>query len=130
MVSGGEAAPIDVFIGNTNPGSAPDIIKEVLIKCAEMSKDITEDLVVTEAKCLTKPDIVNPRTKCWKVTVPHKFRDYMEKDSAYPKGWSHRKFFQARNNKVAAPPLNPMEGVDQASKKAKIGLEGQNDMSS
>ena len=90
------------------------------MKCAEISGDIDEELVVIEAKCLTKDDIVNPRTKCWKVTVPHKFREYMEKDSAYPSGWSHRKFFQARNNNSRTPALNPMEGLDQVNKKAKV----------
>ena len=122
MVSGGEAAPVDIFIGNTNPGSTTDIIKEVLVKCAEMSEDINEPLVVIDAKCLTKDD--NPRTRCWKVTVPHKYRDYMEKDSAYPSGWSHRKFFQARNNKNTTPALNPLEAMEQVSKKAKNGEEG------
>ena len=119
MIEGGEAAPIDIFIGNTNPGSTPEIISDVLVKCAEMSEDITEALVVSEVKCLTKDE--NPRTKCWKVTVPNKFREYMDKDSAFPRGWSHRKFFQARNNKNKVVPLNPLEGVEQVNKKAKLG---------
>ena len=36
-MAGGEAAPIDLFVSNTNPASTPDIIRDVLVKCAEIS---------------------------------------------------------------------------------------------
>ena len=56
-------------------------------------------LEVIEVKCLNNferdPD---PRSKCWKVTVPYAFNDLMEKDELYPSGWSHRKFFPPRRN--------------------------------
>ena len=41
----------------------------------------------------------NPRSKCWKVTVPYKFKEVMEKGELYHAGWTHRKFFGARNGK-------------------------------
>ena len=34
----------------------------------------------------------NPRTKCWKVTVPYIFKDVMAVDTFFPSGWSHRSF--------------------------------------
>ena len=42
--------------------------------------------------------IENPRTKCWKVVVPYKYKDLMEKDNMYPAGWCHRKFFAPRRS--------------------------------
>jgi hypothetical protein len=51
------------------------------------------DFAVKDAKCLTRPDIENPRTKCWKVSVPFKFKDYILSDMAYPMGWCHRPFY-------------------------------------
>ena len=42
--------------------------------------------------------IENPRTKCWKVVVPYKFKEMMEKDKMYPTGWCHRKFFAPRRS--------------------------------
>ena len=41
----------------------------------------------------------NPRTKCWKVTVPYIFRDVMAMDTFFPNGWSHRKFNNQVGNK-------------------------------
>ena len=38
-MAGAEAAPIEIFIGNTNPHATPDIIKEVLVKYAENLPD-------------------------------------------------------------------------------------------
>ena len=40
----------------------------------------------------------NPRTKAWKVTVPYKFKEMMEKDELYPCGWTHRKFHGTRSS--------------------------------
>lgn len=33
-VEGAEAAPVDIFIGNTNPKATPDIISKVMKQCA------------------------------------------------------------------------------------------------
>ena len=84
-VAGGEAAPYEVFVGNTNPGSTPDIIGDVLKKCAEMlppDQQLSEPLQVLQVKCLTRPnDSGEPlRTKCWMVQVPNKYREHMLKD--------------------------------------------------
>ena len=43
--------------------------------------------------------LVNPRTLCWKVVVPYKYKQLMEKDELYPPGWTHRKFFGPRKAK-------------------------------
>ena len=110
-VAGGEAAPYDVFIGNTNPASTPEIIQEVLEKCAEMLPEenkLSEPLQVLNVTCLTRPhENCDPlRTKCWKVTVANKFREHMLKDESYPYGWSHRRYFPKKNQN-SVPPLDP-----------------------
>ena len=98
-MAGAEAAPIEIFIGNTNPHATPDIIKEVLVKYAENLPD-KPALNVIEVKCLNNLEIdPNPRSRCWKVSVAYAQKDLMENDELYPSGWSHRKFFPPRNNK-------------------------------
>ena len=97
-LAGAEAAPIDIFIGNTNPLATPEMIKTVMensaLKLSEESK-----LEIVAVKCLNNFERdPNPRSKCWKVTVPYAFRDLMENDELYPSGWSHRKFFPPRRN--------------------------------
>ena len=100
IMEGAEAAPVEIFIGNTNPNATPEIISKVMKKCAmELPEKI--ELEVHELKCLTNLETVpNPRTKCWKICVPYKYRELMEKDELYPSGWSHRKFFPPRQNKA------------------------------
>ena len=56
-VAGGEAAPYDVVIGNTNPGSTKEIISEVLQKVAlQVIEELKpqEPLQILEVECLTK----------------------------------------------------------------------------
>ena len=111
-VVGGDAAPYEVFIGNTNPASTEDIIKQVLQECAQnMSGEIklTEQLEILDVQCITKPrdDGYPIRTKSWRVRVPHKFRDHMLRVEAYPVGWSSRRYFPPRAPRPAVPPLNP-----------------------
>ena len=92
----GEAAPLDYYIGNTNPKASESIIEKVLIKCAA-GLEGAPVLKVLEVKLLTKGE--NPRTKCWKITVPFKFKGIMEMDQLYHAGWTHRKFFNPRVSK-------------------------------
>ena len=113
-VVGGEAAPYEVFIGNTNPASTPDIIEEVLKKCADqLPEDLkpADPLQILQVQCLSRPneDGEPLRTKCWKVQVPNKYREHMLRDEAYPYGWSHRRFFPKRNQRQQreVPPLDP-----------------------
>ena len=75
-------------MGNTTPRATPDIIKAVLVKSATQ---LTKDLQVLEVTCLTN-GIDNPRTKSWKVKVPYKDKELMEKNELYPEGWTYRKF--------------------------------------
>ena len=49
QVAGGEAAPYEVFVGNTHPDSTIELIKEVIEKCAAMlpeAENLTEPLTV------------------------------------------------------------------------------------
>ena len=89
-----EAGPVEIYVSNTSNTSD----KESIIKVLETTASKIEDTVgfkVINAELLTKD--LNPRTKCWKVSVPYKFRELMENDELYPAGWRYRKFFASRN---------------------------------
>ena len=112
-IEGAEAAPIEVFVGNTNPRATEDIIKKVLLKCAENMPDKPE-LEILDVKILTNPDRdPYPRFKSWRVKVPYKWKSLMENDSFYPDGWTHRKYFpkrvqQDRNMRRHLDPNDPV----------------------
>ena len=93
----GLAAPVDYYVGNTTPRATSEIIQSVLLKCAKGLEKDTMFSVVEVSQLATH--LLNPRTKCWKVSVPYKYKDLMEKDELYPPGWTHRKFFGARQAK-------------------------------
>ena len=80
-IDGAEAAPIEVFVGNTNPRATEDIIKKVLLKCAENMPDKPE-LEILDVEILTNPERdPYPRFKSWRVKVPYKWKSLMENDS-------------------------------------------------
>ena len=74
--------------------SSKDLIKKVLEKCSAPLLGGGSILTVLDVECLTREE--EPRTKCWKVVVPFKFKELMENDELYPEGWRHRKFFGGR----------------------------------
>ena len=91
----GEYQPSQQFYVSNTPGhSTKDLIIKVLEKCSAPLLCGGSVLTVLDVECLTKEE--EPRTKCWKVVVPFKFKDLMEKDELYPEGWRHRKFFGGR----------------------------------
>ena len=89
-----EAGPIEMYISNTSNKSDNDAIKKAL-ETSAANIDISINFKVTKVELLTKE--ANPRTKCYKVTVPFKHRELMENDQLYPAGWRYRKFYAARN---------------------------------
>ena len=89
-----EAGPIEMYISNTSNKSDNDAIKKAL-ETSAANIDISINFKVTKVELLTKE--ANPRTKCYKVTVPFKHRELMENDELYPAGWRYRKFYAARN---------------------------------
>ena len=97
-----EAAPVDFFVGNTNPRTTEEKLKEIILMCATLEvegkpKEVELKLEDINVKCLNniKTD-PNPRTKCWQITVPNLWREMMKKDEFYPRGWSHRAFHHNR----------------------------------
>ena len=124
-VAGGEAAPYDVVIGNTNPGSTKDIISEVLKK---VSQQVPEDmklqypLEILKVECLTKAREDGKRVwvKTWRVQVPNKFTEYMLRPEAYPAGWTTRKYFPPRAQRPPVPNIDPTVGQPPV-KRANVG---------
>ena len=83
----------------------------------DCAKDMPEnpELEILSVRCLTNPERdPNPRTKSWVVRVPFKFKSLMENDDFYPAGWSHRKYFPARNqnNQNKRMHLDPNDPVN------------------
>ena len=110
-MDGAEAAPVEFFIGNTNPRATPEIISEVLKKCA---KELPEkvDLEVINVKYLTNPERdPNPRTRSWRVTVPCRFREFMLKDDLYYAGWAHRPYYPPKQNRAKRHQADPNDPV-------------------
>ena len=110
-MEGAEAAPVEIFIGNTNPKATPDIIEKVMKKCAiNLPEKI--DLEVLDVKRLARLDLdPNPRTKCWKITVPYRFKEVMARDDLYYCGWSHRQFYPPKQNRAKRHHPDPNDPV-------------------
>ena len=88
----GELHPsVQYYIGNT-PGKADEsIIRKVLERCAAPLLDPAEGpLVIEKLQLLTREK--DPRTRCWRVEVPFKFKAIMENSELYPEGWRYREF--------------------------------------
>jgi hypothetical protein len=105
---GGEAAPLEYYVGNTTPRATPDIIKAVLAKSAAK---LEKDLVVLEVTCLTY-GLDTPRSKRWKVKVPYKHKELMEQNDLYPEGWTYRKFFAPRTSNQGTGGTNKKQRPD------------------
>ena len=82
---------LQYYIGNT-PGKAnEEAIRKVLERCAAaLLDDERGQLVIESVHCLTKE--TDPRTKCWRVVVPPRYKDIMENSELYPEGWRFREF--------------------------------------
>ena len=105
---GGEAAPIEYYVGNTTPRATPDIIKAVLAKSAAK---LEKNLEVLEVTCLTY-GLDTPRSKSWKVKVPYKYKELMELNELYPEGWTYRKFFAPRTSNQGTGGTNKKQRPD------------------
>ena len=47
-------------------------------------------LVIDKIQLLTREQ--DPRTRCWRVEVPFRFKSLMENNLLYPEGWKYREF--------------------------------------
>ena len=114
-IDGAEAAPIEIFVGNTHPRATSEKISEVMKQCANELPDKT-DLEILDVKCLTNLDLIpNPRTKCWKLTVPYRFKELMSQDELYPAGWSHRPLYPPRQNRAKRQKDEAETGAESAA---------------
>ena len=88
-------------MGNTGLQVTEEKVKEVLVKCAAGLQESPVALEVVSVNEIGK-EIVNRRTKCWKVTVPYSMKETMQLSSLYPNSWTHRRYFQPREKRVPA----------------------------
>ena len=72
-----------------------------------------EPLEILEVECLTKPRMDGRRiwTRTWRVQVPNRFREYMQRPDAYPTGWTSRRYFPPKAQKPDVPELYPVGGM-------------------
>ena len=81
--------------------SAPGMNSRNLEIEGKPDNELKSDEIVV--KCMNNlKDIPNPRTKCWRITVPHLWREMMKRDEFFPRGWSHRVFHHSRGGKTGA----------------------------
>ena len=107
------------FIGNTPGNASEDVIKKVLEKCSESLIDNNDPLIIESVHCLTKDP--EPRTRCWRVVVPHRFKGIMENDALYPEGWRYREFIGIFRNSSRGTKKQRTDGgniVDQVMSEA------------
>ena len=128
-VSGGDAAPYDVFVGNTHPDSTEEVIKDVLKKVSESMPEelkLSEPLEILEVECLTKQrDDGRPLwTKNWRVRVENKFREHMLRPEAFPAGWTSRRYFPPRDPRPKVASLDPTQPGQQTWKRPNLGQTG------
>ena len=98
---------MEIFVGNTNPRATEEKIKEVLLLSAAQTPE-KPALVINEVKCLNNSEVEpNPRTRCWKISVPYAHKELMNDDNLYPAGWSHRIFYPAKRKKQQTGPKKP-----------------------
>ena len=116
---------LQYYIGNT-PGKATDeVIKKVLQRCAVPLMSDDAALVIESVQCLTKD--LDPRTRCWRVVVPHKFKEVMENNLLYPEGWKYREFVGIfRNSTRPAKKIKVADNaiVDQVMAEAEQPVHG------
>ena len=88
-------------MGNTSLNMSSEQVKQVLERCAAGVQGNTAHLEVLEVKEIGT-DLPNRRTRCWKVKVPHVMKELMQESSLYPKGWTHRRYFEQRSGNKRA----------------------------
>ena len=117
-------AHLQFYISNTPGHATEELVKKVLEKCSAPFLDGQAVLTIYKVECLTKEE--EPRTKCWKVEVPFRFKDLMENDELYPEGWRHRKFFGDRkkqSNKQARLDDPRLREAEQELEREKIAMQ-------
>jgi hypothetical protein len=121
------SAPLDFYVGNISMEMSSEQVKEVLVRCAAGLQGNTAHLGVLEVKEIGT-DLPNRRTRCWKVRVPHALKELMQQSSLYPKGWTHRRYFEQRSGnkraKTAAEQTPAVGGGGLLSGDAGVPLPG------
>ena len=104
--------PFDVYIGNTHPKSNSEVIVKYLNECFEIaSSEIKPEgpFEIMKIECCTKPrdDGKEPWCLNWRVTLDHRFSDYILKPDAIPVGWTSRRYYPPRAKRPPPAELHP-----------------------
>jgi hypothetical protein len=110
-LEGAVTAPPDFYVGNTNPILTSDIVVKVLVKCAAglEGSPVLEVLQVEEAGT----ELVNRRTKCWKVLVTRGPRSQAKVTLCW---WWHWKRRRGASSHVMENPRF-LQAVEEAARK-------------
>ena len=91
------------FVSNVAPQIMKPEMTEIIANCfEEFTKEETDgdtlSLSEIEVQEMTPVDIVNPRRRCWRVSIPFRLKKVFEDENFYPASWRFRQFFPARTN--------------------------------
>ena len=97
QAEGGVKPPYAIFLSGTRQDCTEDEVKEKLMLCAvSVGGDQEAGVQLQGLKVdhipLKIPNGEAPRSRCWKVTVPHQFAEHMSKSEAYPASWGWRRW--------------------------------------
>lgn len=103
----GTGANLEYFIGNTSPHVDEYKLITLLLRCNKQITDLEcrdklgrDDI---EVECLTSYE--HPRSRSWKISVPHKFRTMFENVESFLCDWTHRRFYpKQRTGARSGPP--------------------------
>jgi hypothetical protein len=108
---GALCAPIERYVGKTDPRLTPEIVTEVLKRSAAAVPG-GENLEIIDV-VQVNGHLEHVRTKAWKVTVPYSSRAIMDNPATYPEGWEHRAYFAPRGERSGEGGKRPRQGEPQ-----------------
>ena len=91
------------FVSNVAPQIKNLEMTETIGNCYEeyiRDKNDAEPLTLKEIEVqdMTPTEIINPRRRCWRVSIPYRLKKVFEDENFYPSTWRFRQFFPARTN--------------------------------
>ena len=87
------------------------MVRKAIVESANSLQEKPEELKEEQVKVemvRRREEDPNPRTRAWKLTVPHLWREVVvDRSDFYPRGWSHRQWFNRSSFKKKEEPARP-----------------------
>ena len=102
-------------------------MRKAIVECANNMQEKPEELKEEQVKVemvRRREEDPNPRTRAWKLTVPNLWREVVvDRSDFYPRGWSHRQWFNRSNFKKKEEQARP-QGAGALPKGPPLGAGG------